>query len=179
MKKINLLLVTVMLYSFTSAQTKPAQTNEEKSKLETITLKTGALLKKEFIEAGTAGRVTVSILKITDFSTNTTTSGIKLEATVVKSYGADTKSCFLDADEIDGLIKSGNHLLTNLTELGDNYTEYIFKSRDGFQAGAFQSKKEWKYFIQLDKYDRDSNVYMSKEDFKKLIDLITEAKGKL
>lgn len=179
MKRFNLLLVAVVMYSFTSAQNKTAQSNEEKSKLETITLKTGALLKKEFIDAGTAGRVSVSILKITDFSTSTTTSGIKLEATVAKSYGTDTKSCFLDADEIDGLIKSGNHLLTNLSDQSENYTEYIFKSRDGFQAGAFQSKKEWKYFIQLDKYDSNSNVYMSKDDFKKMIDLIIAAKAKL
>lgn len=179
MKRFNLLLVVVMLYSFASAQTKPAQSNEEKSKLETITLKTGALLKKEFIDAGTAGRVTVNVLKITDFSTNTTTSGIKLEAAITKTYGSSTKSCFLDADEVDALLKSGNHLLNNLNELSENYTEYIFRSRDGFQAGAFQSKKEWKYFIQLDKYDGDSNVFMSKEDFKKMIDLITTAKSKL
>lgn len=109
MKKINLLLVAVVMYSFTIAQNKPVQSNEEKSNLETITLTTGALLKKEFIDAGTAGRVSVIILKITDFSTSTTTSGIKLEATVAKTYGTDTKSCFLDAVEIDGLIMSGNH----------------------------------------------------------------------
>jgi hypothetical protein len=177
--KSTLLFLSVALFStLVSGQIKPPE-KTEKSKLETFTLKTGSLIKKEFVLIGNAGKVEVTVLKLSDMVANTSISGIKLESSVYKSYGSSTKSCFLDSDEIDGLIKSGNLLLSSLDQPVDNYTEYVFTSRDGFQAGAYQSKKEWKYFLKLEKYDSDSNVWMEKQDFQKLIDLIGQAKTKL
>lgn len=173
-------LILLMLFVFTSAysQVKPPE-KTEKSKLETFTLKTGSLIKKDFITIGTAGKVEVTVLKLSDLVASSNISGIKLETSIYKSYGSSTKSCFLDSDEIDGLVKSGNLLLSTLNQSTDTYTEYVFTSRDGFQAGAYQSKKEWKYFLKLEKYDSDSNVWLEKQDFQKLIDLLTEAKAKL
>lgn len=176
MKLFTCLLLSVAFCSLAFAQVKPTP---EKSKLENFSLKTGSLIKKEFIDIGTVAKVEVRVLKITDLVANTSITGIKLQTTVYKSYGSDTKACFLDSDEIDGLLKSGNMLLGTLSGPADNYTEYIFSSRDGFQAGAYQAKREWKYFLQMDRYDSGSSVWLEKEDFQKLLDLLTQAKAKL
>lgn len=178
MKRSASLFITIILSYSLFCQVKPTE-NSEKSKLEAFTLKTGSLIKKEFITIGTAGKVEVTVLKIEDLVANSKISGLKLESSFYKSYGTSTKSCFLDSDEIDGLVKSGNLLLSTLSQPVETYTEYVFTSRDGFQAGAYQSKKEWKYFLKLEKYDSDANVWLEKEDFKKLIDLISQAKEKL
>ncbi|MFN8291603.1 MAG: hypothetical protein U0U70_15205 [Chitinophagaceae bacterium] len=178
MKRASFLFAVLFVSSITICQTKPAD-KTEKSKLETFTLKTGSLIKKEFLPVGSAGKVEVSVLKLSDLVANTTISGIRFETSVQRSYGSSSKYCFLDSDEIDGLIKSGNLLLSSLNQPAETYTEYQFTSRDGFQAGAFLSKKQWSYFLKLDKYDSDSNVWLEREDFQKLIDLLGQAKAKL
>lgn len=179
MKQFLISLFFVPLISF--SQTTEKKNDQTKSKLEVFSLKTGSLIKKEFIDIGEVKKVEIKNLIITDLLTKTEVKGIKMETSVYKSYGSTTKSCFLDADEIDGFIKSGKLLLQELaTSKTDNYTEYQFTSRDGFQSGAYISdKKEWKYFLKLDEYDSDSYVWLSKDDFEKMMNAIESAKAKL
>jgi hypothetical protein len=84
----------------------------------------------------------------------------------------------LDVDEVDGLLKCGKYLLESLKN-AENYVEYQFTSRDGFQAGAYQDKTDWRYFLKLEKYDSDSYVFLDRDEFEKLIEMISNAKGKL
>lgn len=157
------------------------QTNQSKSKLETFSLKTGNLYKKEYVDIGTTRKIVVEVLKITDILNKITVSGIRLQASVDKTYGSSLISCFLDADEIESFLKSSNFLLQTLNDSPENYTEYQFISRGGFRARAFCSKnnKEWKYFIQLDQYDKDTEIFFNKDDFEDLVNVITKAKPKL
>ncbi len=52
----------------------------------------------------------------------------------------------------------------------DNYTEVIFKSRSGFEAGCYNDikKKTWQTFIQVVSYSDKSTVFMEPTDFLKL-----------
>lgn len=170
------LLSSSILYAQTPS---PAQLKEkdERSKIEAFSLKTGSLIKKEFRSIGMSKKVEVKALTITDILSNVTINGVKLETEISKSYGSVSKSAFLDADEIDAFIKSSKHLTESIGTPGDYYTEFQFTSRDGFQAGCYSDKKDgWKYFLKLVKYDNDSYVFLTNEDFQKLIDLVEKCK---
>jgi hypothetical protein len=179
MKQLMLLLFLLPVWAF--SQTTERKSESEKSKLETFSLKTGSLIKKEFTKIDEIKKVEIQTLVITDLLSKTSTKGIKLETSVSKSYGSSTKACFLDADEIDGFVRSGQLLLQELaTAKSDNYIEYQYTSRDGFQSGAYSNdKKEWSYFLKLEKFDGDSYVFLSKADFEKIIAAIETAKSRL
>lgn len=182
MKKTTFIFITFLtIYFQTVGQT--AKTSEkagERSKVESFSLKTGSLIKKVFFDIGTAKGIEIKVLHLTDLLSNIKLSGIKLETSVTKSYGSTEKSCFLDFDEIDALLKSAKLLIESLKSSEDVYSEYLFTSRDGFQAGAFSDRKEgWSYFLKLERYDNDSYIFMNKSDFQKMMDLISQAKSKL
>lgn len=177
MKQFTILLSLLICYYSLSAQTAQQKSESEKSKIETFSLKTGSLFKKEFKDVGEVKRVKIQSLKITDMLSKNGVSGIKLETSVSKSYGSTEKSCFLDIDEIDAFVKSGKLLIETLANGSPtDYTEFQFTSRGGFQAGAFSSKSDWSYFMKLEKYDSDSYVFLSKDDFSKIINTIEAAK---
>jgi len=182
-KQITLLFATFIAFmplTLLSQGAKEVKEVSEKSKIENFSLKTGSLIKKDFLEIGTVKGVEVQIVILSDILANTKLSGIKLMASVYKSYGSSDKSCFLDVDEVEAFVKSGKYLSESLNEKADNYIEYQFTSRDGFQAGAYSDKKDsWKYYLKLEKYDSDSYVFMNKDDFQKLIELVNSAKAKL
>lgn len=155
----------------------PVKDVPEKSKIETFSLKTGSLFKKEFINIGKAKQVEVSKLILTNISTNSSITGVKLETYVTKTYGGSTKSCFLDADEIEAFLKAAKYLAELSPSTSGNYIELQFTSRDGFQAGAYFDKKyNWKYFLKLERYDGDSYVFLERADFQKLHDLLATFK---
>lgn len=176
MKPTILLICLFASTSLFSQATKQPQEPQEKSKIETFALKTGSLFKKEFTDLGTVKRVEVQKLTITDVLTNAAMTGVHLKTTIQKSYGSATASCFLDTDEIDGFLKSAK-FLEALPAANDSYQEYQFTSRDGFQAGAYSDKKAgWKYFLKLERFDSDSYVFLDKDDFKKLSDMVSGLK---
>jgi len=168
-KSLFLLLFPALTYAQASKETKEIQ---EKSKIENFSLKKGSLIKKDFATLGYIKKVEVQTLKLTDVLSGVTVSGIKL-----KTSGHFEKTCFLDADEIEGFVKSGKYLLKSLKP-SDNYVEYQFTSRDGFQAGACQHKNEWSYFLKMEKSDNDSYIFLEQEDFEKLVAMVAKAKVK-
>jgi hypothetical protein len=167
------LLCFFLLPFFTQAQnTKETKQIQEKSKIENFSLKKGILIKKDFAMLGTVKKIEVQALKLTDVITGVTISGIKL-----KTSGHSERVCFLDADEVDGFLKSGKYLLKSLKP-SDNYVEYQFTSRDGFQTGACQKKDERSYYLKLEKQDNDSYVFLEEADFERLINMVAKAKVK-
>ncbi len=86
----------------------------------------------------------------------------------------------LDADEIDGLIKSIKIIQNKILPTNPiNYTEVAFKSRSGFMAGCFSKTNTWNTFVKIDEFDSNSYVFMEKEDLATLLELLTQAKAKL
>jgi hypothetical protein len=158
-----------------------AQTKEkELSNAEKFSAKAGALIKKEFIEIGTVKSAKIFVIYYTDLITNTKQTAIKFEYDSVGKYTSDTKIAVLDSDEVDGLIKSIKLIQDNIfNSTAANYTEVTYKSRGGFEAGCFWSKGTWSTYLKLEKYDKDSYVFLVKEDFSTLLLTLEQAKAKL
>lgn len=99
---------------------------------------------------------------------------------VVTSYSTDTKSAMLDADEIDGLMKSIKLIQEKvLVTTPATYTEVNYRSRSGFEAGCFTSKGSWSCYLKLEKFDGKSYVWINTEDLANLYSILEQAKTKM
>jgi hypothetical protein len=181
MKKVKLMITTLLMcLSFVSF----GQTTKDKqlSNAEIFSAKAGTLIEKQFIDIGKCKSVEVKVLKLKDLNDNSGFSALRLEYESVSSYSTDTKIASLDKDEIDGLIKSIKNLQTNVfSTTRDIYTEVTFKSRTGFECGAYfdVSKGLWKAYMQLEKYDSKSNVFLSVDELSTFLSLVESAKLKM
>lgn len=134
------------------------------------------------MDVGRVKGLEVRVIKYTDLISGQKVSSLQFEYLVVKSYGSSEKRKALDADELDGLIKSIKTLKTAVFGTArETYTEVTFKSRTGFQAGAYfdMKSKVWKPYVQVDPYSSDSTVFLSQEDFATLLGFVEAAKAKM
>lgn len=180
MRRILIALAIALPISVFSQSPKDAKEVADKSKIEDFIAQSGSLLKKQFIPAGKVKQLEVSTLLLTDVLMKSTIRGVKMEASISKSYGVTTKSCFLDEDEIDGFLNAGKYLLETATSANDEGSlEFHFTSRSGVQSGVFKDRKDnWNYFVRVEKYDGDSIVFLKKDEFTALLDLVRAAKAK-
>jgi hypothetical protein len=116
------------------------------------------------------------VLTFVDLLTGKKTSGIKASKEVHKSYSSDTKTAFLDYDEIDALTKAINALKKYPTAIPSNYTEICFTARGGFQLIMFLSSGKWSIAMKLEKYDSDSYEFLEYSDLDKINNKIWDAK---
>ncbi|MEQ1645450.1 MAG: hypothetical protein ABL959_18515 [Pyrinomonadaceae bacterium] len=190
MKRVFPFLLLVLAGSSVFGQV--AQADKPVSKIEQFSTRSGGLIEKRFIDVGsikisrvTQGQVKIQSLIVTDLVANSVLSGVRFEYVVSEMFPSDrktTKTAFLDADEVDGLIKSINFLKMNVFDTTkEDYTEVEYTSRAGFSAGAFFTLKEkkWSGFLKLAKYDSDSSVFMDPRDFDRVLELVQLAKEKL
>jgi hypothetical protein len=154
---------------------------KEQSKIEAFSARSGSLMQRQFIKLGDLqGGVNIQIYRLTDLLSKTTISGVRFEYEVKSSYSTDTKIAVLDADEVDGLIKSIEALQTTIfPTTPDTYTEITYRSRGGFEAGAYFADAKWKTYLKLEKYDSKSIVFMRIEDLTELLAILKQAKVKL
>lgn len=170
------IVLALFFFNFIYGQT----VEKELSNVERFSAKSGTLIEKTFVDVGKLRDVAIKVLVITDLIEDTKMSGVRFEYEHKTSYASDTKLALLDPDEVDGLIKSINILqnrIFNTTKT--DYTEVTFRSRGGFEAGCYYSKGDWKTYLKLEKYDKDSFVFLNKEDFTTLLNLLNQAKQKL
>jgi len=154
----------------------------EVSNADLFSAQAGALIEKQFLTIGTVKGIEVNVLKITNLMTNTTTTALRFQYEVKGQYTSDTKIAVLDSDELDGLIKSIKTLQTVvLPSTKEVYTEVAFKSRTGFEAGAFFSleKGKWTAYLQLKKFDSKSMVFITPEDLGQILALVESARQKM
>ncbi|UPT65960.1 MAG: hypothetical protein M0D57_15835 [Sphingobacteriales bacterium JAD_PAG50586_3] len=181
MKK-NLFLFATLIISVSVFAQPPAAKEKPLSNAEQFSLKSGTLIEKQYIEIGKVKGIEVKVLKLKDLNDNTAKTALRFEYEYKSSYSTDTKIAVLDSDEIDGLIKSIKNLQANVfPTVKDVYTEVIYKSRTGFEAGAFYDKDraKWVTYVQLEKYGSGSSVFLTVEDFTTLLDLVEQAKLKM
>jgi hypothetical protein len=168
--------IILMVTAATFAQTK----EQELSNAEKFSAKAGGLIQKEFVETGSVKGAKISVVYFTDLITNTKQSALKFEYESIGKYSSSTKAALLDADEVDGLIKSIKIIQEKIfPSVATNYTEVSFKSRGGFEAGCYWSKGVWSTYLKLEKYDKDSYVFLGKDDFPSLLGILEQAKTKL
>lgn len=172
--KFNLLLILLLFSNVLFGQSKEKRLTEA----EQLSNQPGVLIQREFVTIGTVKEIKVQILKIKNFSTDNTKSCLRFDYVYESKYSYDTKIGALDLDEIDALMvtlkKIRDEILPNTQS---NYTEFFFISRTGLEAGAYYTpdKKKWTAYIQLEKYDKNSMVYLSMQEFSELIKLVEQA----
>jgi hypothetical protein len=109
-------------------------------------------------------------LKIIDAATGTETSGLYISTVDVgdRYSSVQSYSGYIDADEVDGLVKFLDFLIQNNTQVEDKYTEYIFNCRDlqfyGYYSQNYNNKNwSWKYGLRVDKYYDRSAISLNIE----------------
>lgn len=177
MKKAFLILILTTTCGFAqNAQTK----EQETSNAEKFSKKVGSLMQRVYFEIGTVKGAKLTVVHYTDLMTQVKQSALRFEYESADKYSTDTKKAVLDADEIDGLIKSINIIMHNVLSVNPTeYTEVDFRTRGGFEAGCFWSKLKWSTYLKLEKYDGKSYVWLEPEDFSVLLKLLEQAKVKL
>jgi hypothetical protein len=159
-----------------------AQQKQEapQSKAETFSQKSGTLIQKEFERIGAISKCQFSVVTYTDLISQEKEKAVRIEFEYVGKYNTDTKIALLDADELDGFIKSLKLIIETISKTTPtNYTEVAFKSRGGFEAGAFYEKEKWFYYMKLEKYDSDSYVFLQEADIKAMLATLELCKTKL
>lgn len=178
MKKLLVVLISIMTFTASYGQTNTKE--KELSNAEKFSSKSGTLIEKEFVDVGTLKKVEIKVIHYTDLISNESVSALRFEYEVTGSYSSDTKIASLDADEIDGLIKSIKMMQESVfTSTPTNYTEVTYQSRGGFEAGCYWSKGDWSTYLKLEKYDGKSYVFLKKDDFPELLKLLEKAKTML
>ena len=179
MKKITALLLGIMLTGFAYSQEKKEKTTTQ---AEQFSAQAGTLIEKQIVDIGTVKGISVQVMKLKDINSGTSKTALRFEFEYKDSYTSRTKIATLDLDEIEGLLKSMNNLITNVfTSTRDVYTEVTFRSRTGFEAGTYYDidKKKWTAYVQLEKYDNDSEVFLTTDDFAIMLKLVEQAKTKM
>ncbi len=149
---------------------------KESTKVGSFSSKSGTLIERQFLDVGKVKGLEVKVIKLKDLISNASLSALRFEYST--SYSGGTKINQLDGDEVEGLVKSMQKLVNDVfISSVDVYTEITFQSKSGFEAGAYfdTSKKVWKPYLKIEKYDSKSNVFLELEDFSKLLELIKQA----
>jgi hypothetical protein len=178
--KLKMTVLTLTLFLTTISMTFGQSKEQELSNADKFSAKAGTLIQKEFLEIGTINKTKIKVIHYKDFISNETVSAVRFEFDVASSYSTDTKIASLDADEIDGLIKSIKLIQDKVfVSVPANYTEVTYKSRGGFEAGCYWSKSDWAAFLKLEKFDSKSYVFLKKDEFPSLLGLLEKAKTML
>lgn len=171
MKKTFLLLFIILPF-VAVCQQPPKNVDTGKSNAEKFSERAGFLIKKEYTDMGEVKKCKIQLITFTDMVSGQKTSGVQFSYDYKSSYSTDTKLAMLDDDEIEGLLKSIKIIQDKiLVSVPDAYTEVSFKSRSGFEAGCYVSKKdkEWDAYLKLEKYDSNSYIFLDKEDLQEIV----------
>jgi len=175
-----ILTLVLFLASLTTFAQQTKVKEQETSNAEKFSERAGTLIQKEFIDIGDIKKCELKIIHYTDLISNQKTSALKFEYEYKSSYSTDTKAAVLDADEIDGLIKSIKIIQDKIfPSSAANYSEVTFRSRSDFEAGCYSKKDSWATYMKLERFDSNSYVFMEKKDLAKLLTLLEQAKAKL
>jgi hypothetical protein len=86
----------------------------------------------------------------------------------------------LDEDEINALAISMKIIKDSVLDSAPaNYTETVFRSRCGFEAGSYYDKGVWKSYLKLRRRDNNSYTFMKKGDFDIFLKILENAKAKI
>lgn len=178
--KQTILILVVLLSTISISYGQIETKSKEVSNAEKFSDKSGTLIQKEFLDVGDLKKCKIQLAKFEDLISNQKTSAVRFEYDYVSSYSSDTKLALLDADEIDGLIKSLKLIQEKIIPVSaTNYTEVSYRSRSGFEAGCFSKKDSWNIYLKLERFDSKSYIFLDKDDLPKLLNLLETAKSKL
>jgi hypothetical protein len=180
-KKDTIVMVILGLLTFSSPTF--GQIKEKNlTDAEQFSLTTGTLIERSFVEAGSIKGIHMQIITFKDLNSGNSQSALRFEVMAKGSYSTTEKSAAIDLEEINDLTKAIRNLQANVfPTTRPTYTEVNFKSKTGFEAGAYyqRDKSKWTAYVQIDKYDRDSMVFLNTDDFVGFLKLIEAANEKM
>jgi hypothetical protein len=178
--KLKKILLTIAFFLTTVAMNFGQSKGQELSNADKFSAKAGALIQKEYLDVGTVNKAKIKVIHYKDLISSETASAVRLQYEIPSSYSTDIKIASLDADEIDGLIKSIKLMQEKVfVSTPTNYTEFTYKSRGNFEAGCYWKKGDWEAYLKLDKFDGLSYVLLKKDDFPTLVNLLEKAQTML
>jgi hypothetical protein len=150
-------VIALLLLSVSSSVYAEIQKPETPStKVESLSIKKGRLLSKEYVligeVRGTYGTFsTIKTIVIKD-ETNTLPDTIKGIQIYVEESGALRKSntVFLDEEEMGSLVKALDNMINKIdsaAETTPEYNEYVYNGKDNFTIGFYQNKEKQTGFI--------------------------------
>jgi len=126
------LILFLLLVGFT-CNAQDAPTNSDLSKAEEFSSKSGRLIQKQYLEMDKIKGIEIKVVKYSDLISKENVTAVHFSKVVTTQYTSDTKIARLDADEIDGLIKSIQKIEVEVFPRKPTaYTEVLYKSRSGF-----------------------------------------------
>lgn len=160
-----------------------------KSKVEIFTEQSGTLIEKTVEEIGTLrSAFFIKVVKLKNLTTGVKINGLLFELGKYKNI--------IDADEVDGLVKSLALMKDAAATTKSDYTELTYKSRTGIEIkGIFDVEKrglnstevkKWTYSIEFPHAEREtfpireqSVAYLNPADFMAFCGYIESARNKL
>lgn len=178
MKKI--LISIIACLTLTTIYSQQEKKEKELSNAELFSNRSGTLIQKTFTDVGDVNKCKVQTAVFTDLIDGKTTKAVRFEYESNETYSS-SKIALLDTDEIEALLKSIKIIQDKIlaTNPPESYTEVNFRSRSGFQAGCFNSRNKWTTFMQLERYDNKSILFMNQEGLAKLQTILEEIKSKM
>jgi len=142
----------------------------------------GVLIEKYFIDIGKVKGIKIQVMKLKDIHNRTSKAALYFFRDDEPLY--KTGYAFLDIDEVDGLIKSMNYIMTTvLTSTRNVDTQITFRSRTGFALSVSyftdRTKPEWHILFEVEESNYESWVDFNTEDFASMLKLLVKAKTKM
>lgn len=162
MKKfLSLLLVFAIVLSFSlcayadeSEAVQESSTEQTESQFETLLLKKGSMILKEYTGCGTIKpddrnktflNINFQTAVLTDIETGNKYKALRMIMDCVNNDYVGV----LDSDEIDSAIAALEYIKTHYSEF-DDYTEIQYTAKSGMEIGAFTSSNTIIFFIRPD-----------------------------
>jgi hypothetical protein len=169
------LLITMTNLTFGQAET----SEKEISNAEKFFNKSGALIQKEFFDIGDLKKCNIQIARFTDIINNQKINAVRIVLVDISSPPL-TGVAYLDADEIDGLVKSINIIQEKvLPNVATNMTSVSFKSKGGLVVSCSSNKESWIICMKIEGTIGVAYVFLDDDDLPKLIELLEQSKSKL
>jgi len=184
MKNFIALLATILFYTVSFAQDKPAPINrsnpgpteERLTESDKFLKRAGTLIEKRFYYIGKTRAIAFEVIKLKDLNSNDYYSALSLESKDIT--GLREGKAVLDEDEVDGFLKTLKLLQSVVKTQRDTYSEVTYKSRGYFTAGAYYDEKRlrWKPFVQLLNYSDKTWIPIDDTVIGEMIVLVENAK---
>lgn len=175
-----LALIFVIVSLIPSIAQDKKEAEQAQSNFDKFTSRSGILFQRQYTDIGKVRGMDIKVLVVTDLlNTKAKSSCVRFEMeTGLRVTRSEITT--LDIDEVDGLIASLRYLKSTVfNTTPDRYTEITFRSRGGFEAGAFYARGSWTPYIYVSRYNKDSMFASSMQEFDLLLDHLLKAKPKL
>lgn len=164
MKRIIALLMAMLLISLMiPVALGEANEDAKESNVETIMLKKGAAIIKEFIDCGKVkiadySAVYFQTAVITDVETNTKYDGIRIRFDYWNGkYDNGQAVALIDSEEIDSIVSTLEYIKEHKSGFV-NYTEVAYTASGGFSIGAYKNASETGIFFKADGHQAVANI---------------------